>query len=69
MKPVLFQYRSRKLNADDIAFIRALIDQHFPKGRSYISRELCKHWNWIQPNGKRISNASTANTTEKQSKT
>ncbi|MDG5995505.1 MAG: DUF4338 domain-containing protein [Candidatus Brocadia sp.] len=52
MKPILFQYRSRKLHTDDIAFIKALIDSYFLKGRSYISRELCKSWNWVQPNGK-----------------
>ncbi len=52
MKPILFQYRSRRLHADDIAFIKALIDQYFHRGRSYISRELCKSWNWMQPNGK-----------------
>lgn len=52
MKPILFQYRSRKLHADDIAFIKVVIDCHFLRGRSYISRELCKSWNWIQPNGK-----------------
>lgn len=52
MKPIIFQYRSRKLHADDIAFIKALIEQHFLRGRTYISCELCKHWNWVQPNGK-----------------
>ena len=52
MNTIVFQYRSRRLHTDDIAFIKALIDQHFPRGRSYISRELCKSWNWIQPNGK-----------------
>ena len=52
MKPILFQYRSRKLHIDDIAFIKVLVDRHFLRGRSYISRELCKSWNWMQPNGK-----------------
>ena len=52
MKPILFQYRSRKLHTDDIAFIKVLVDRHFLRGRSYISRELCTSWNWMQPNGK-----------------
>ncbi len=52
MKPILFKYRSRKLHADDMVFIKALIDGHFLKGRSYISRELSKSWNWVQPNDK-----------------
>jgi hypothetical protein len=81
MKPILFQYRSRKLEADDIAFIKALIDRHFFRGRSHISRELCKSWNWMQSNGKLkeyaardlgrtgLGGASTTNTTEKQSET
>ena len=52
MKTIVFQYRLRRLHADEIVFIKALIDQHFLRGRSYISRELCKSWNWIQPNGR-----------------
>ncbi|KXK31890.1 MAG: hypothetical protein UZ01_00679, partial [Candidatus Brocadia sinica] len=52
MKPILFHYRSRELHADDIAFIKALTERHFLRGRSCISRELCKSWNWMQPNGK-----------------
>lgn len=52
MNPILFQYRSRKLHTDDIAFIKVLVDRHFLRGRSYISRELCKSWNWMQSNGK-----------------
>lgn len=52
MNSIVFQYRSRNLSPDDIAFIKAMIDRHFSQGRSYISRELCKSWNWIQPNGK-----------------
>ena len=52
MKPIIFQYRLRQLHTDDIASIKALIAQHFHRGRSYISRELCKDWNWVQPNGK-----------------
>src|SRR3989339_614883 len=52
MKPILFQYRSRKLHTDDIAFIKVLVDRHFLRGRSYSSRELCKSWNWRKPKGK-----------------
>lgn len=52
MQPIIFQYRSRKLCEADIVGIKVLIDQHYTQGRSYISRELCRSWNWIQPNGK-----------------
>lgn len=52
MEPVVFRYHSRELNANDIAFIKATIAQHYARGRSHISRVLCKAWGWIQPNGK-----------------
>ena len=52
MKPILFRYRCRELNARDIDFIQATIAKHYLKGRSHISRVLCQDWNWIQPNGK-----------------
>jgi hypothetical protein len=32
--------------------IQSLIISFYPQGRSFISRELCKKWNWIQPDGK-----------------
>ena len=52
MKPIVFRYRCRELNARDIDFIQATIAKHYLKGRSHISRVLCQDWNWIQPNGK-----------------
>lgn len=52
MNRVVFRYRSRKLDVQSIAFIRATIAQHYAKGRSHISRVLCKAWGWVQPNGK-----------------
>jgi len=52
MKPIVFRYRCRQLDANDIAFIRATIGQHYAKGRTRISQVLCKQWGWVQPNGK-----------------
>jgi hypothetical protein len=52
MDKIVFRYRSRELTVQDIGFIQATITEHYSKGRSYISRVLCKAWNWIQPNGK-----------------
>jgi len=52
MNRVVFRYRSRELDVQSIAFIRATIAQHYAKGRSHISRVLCKAWGWVQPNGK-----------------
>ena len=42
MKPIVFGYRCRQLDANDIAFIRATIAQHHAKGRTRISQVLCE---------------------------
>ncbi len=52
MEPVVFRYRSRDLGPQDICFIQRTIAQFYGKGRSHISRVLCKTWGWEQPNGK-----------------
>lgn len=51
MKPIVFRYRGRDLNADDISLIQATILEHYAKGRTRISQQLCKSWQWVQPNG------------------
>jgi len=43
--------RGRLVTSDDVDLIRSLIDKYFKQGRTFISRELCRHWNWYQPNG------------------
>ncbi|MBW2321408.1 MAG: hypothetical protein JRF31_11350 [Deltaproteobacteria bacterium] len=45
MEPIIFCYRSRELTSLDIEFIRSAISVHFSRGRSYISRVLCRQWN------------------------
>jgi hypothetical protein len=52
MAEIVFRYRSRELDIQDIKFIRGLISKHYTRGRSYISRVLCEAWQWVQPNGK-----------------
>lgn len=52
MVDVVFRYRSRELNVQDISFIQGLISKHYARGRSYISRVLCEAWQWVQCNGK-----------------
>ncbi len=52
MEPVIFRYRARELTGQDIEGIRQTIALHKGKGRSHISRVLCKQWNWVQANGK-----------------
>lgn len=52
MAKVIFRYRARQLDREDIQFIRAIISKHYQRGRSHISRVLCEAWQWVQPNGK-----------------
>ncbi len=52
MEQVVFRYRARQLECEDIRFIQALISKHYQRGRSHISRVLCEAWQWVQPNGK-----------------
>jgi hypothetical protein len=52
MEKVIFRYRARQLDSQDIQFIRAIISEHYQRGRSHISRVLCEAWQWVQPNGK-----------------
>lgn len=47
----IFTYRKRQVTTDDVQFIHNLIAQHVDIGRCELSRQLCKAWNWIQPNG------------------
>lgn len=44
-------HRGRHVTAGDVAFIRALIAAHPDKSRRALSVELCRAWNWVQPNG------------------
>lgn len=44
--------RKRTITAPDIPQIQAVIDQHWDKGRTPISRILCQNWNWVQLNGR-----------------
>lgn len=43
--------RGRHISSADIKLINAFIRRYRHKGRSYISRALCQHWGWYQPNG------------------
>jgi hypothetical protein len=52
MESIIFRYRCRELNYNDVSFIRATIKKHYAKGRTPISRILCKAWGWTQSNGK-----------------
>jgi len=43
--------RGRSVTPQDLDLIRSVINQHREKGRTFISKELCRAWNWHQPNG------------------
>lgn len=44
-------YSGRKITEQDIIFIKNLIKSNSNKSRCFISRELCRLWNWRQKNG------------------
>ena len=51
MSSVLLRYRGREIGAEEARFIQQLIEQHPGLSRRRLSVELCRAWNWTQPNG------------------
>jgi hypothetical protein len=51
MSLVLRRYRGREIRSADTAFIQRLIAQNPGWSRRRLSAELCRAWNWVQPNG------------------
>ena len=47
-----FCYRGRRFNAAEIESVRQLIAAHPGMSRRRLSAELCRAWNWVQPNGR-----------------
>lgn len=48
---VVMKYRGRMIRESDLAAIRVLIEENPTASRWKLSREVCKAWNWVQPNG------------------
>jgi len=48
---VILKYRGREVTEAEVVFIRDLIAAHPTLSRRRLSQELCRAWNWIQPNG------------------
>ena len=48
---LILRYRNRAVYTEDITFIERLISSRPDYGRSALSREICRTWNWVQPNG------------------
>ena len=44
--------RKRTICDADLPFIQTVIDEHWQRGRTQISKILCQKWNWFQPNGR-----------------
>ncbi len=45
------RYRGRVFTGREIEEIREVILTHRDRSRWFISRELCRRWQWVQPNG------------------
>ncbi len=43
--------RGRPVTPNDLDLIRSLVNTYWQKGRTFISKELCRNWNWYQQNG------------------
>jgi len=43
--------RGRAITGDDLIFIRSLVEEHQGRGRTFVSKELCRLWDWRQRNG------------------
>jgi hypothetical protein len=48
---IVLKHRGREVRNEDVEFIRELIQQKPGSTRRGLSLELCKAWNWVQPNG------------------
>ncbi len=47
----IITYRGRLVRSEDIAAIREIIAAHPDSSRRFISQEVCRAWDWRQPNG------------------
>ena len=47
----LLTYRGKRVTAEEVAFIRQLMDQNPGDSRWLLSKKLCQAWDWRQPNG------------------
>jgi len=45
------RYRGKTYNSTEIQEIRDVISAYPDRSRWFISREICRRWNWTQPNG------------------
>jgi hypothetical protein len=43
--------RGKVIGSSELEFIKAIVDIGWSEGRTWISRELCRQWDWRQQNG------------------
>jgi hypothetical protein len=48
---IIITYRRRSVTRHDIATVTRIIAAHPDKSRRFISQEVCRVWDWRQPNG------------------
>src|SRR5881396_450755 len=48
---IVLRYRGRVIREPDLSVIRELIERYPTASRRRLSQQLCKVWNWVQPNG------------------
>ena len=48
---VVLHFRGRKVRAVELAFLRQLIAENPGLSRYALSAQVCRAWNWVQPNG------------------
>ena len=47
----VLRYRGRDIKSDEVSFVREFIASRPAASRRALSIELCKVWDWRQPNG------------------
>lgn len=47
-----FVCQGRLVNDGDLAWLRSCIGAHSDWSQFHLAKELCKHWNWLTPNGR-----------------
>ncbi|HCX89705.1 MAG TPA: hypothetical protein DHT43_04135, partial [Deltaproteobacteria bacterium] len=47
----IITYRRRSVTPEDVEIVRRIIEAHPGKSRRFISQEVCREWDWRQPNG------------------
>lgn len=52
MQKKLIVLRGKRFDLDTINTIQAIVEEHFSKGRTFISEAICEKLNWRQPNGR-----------------